>query len=81
MRARKVPVISEQVQEHRALLMKKWPNYRHDENLKDFKILDKVINAQTKALQELSFESKELYEQAIQVSLIVNIGCCYRQKL
>lgn len=37
-----------------------------EENLKDFKILDKVLNAQTKALQELRFESEELYQQAIQ---------------
>lgn len=36
------------------------------ENLKDFKILDKIIHAQTKALQELRFESEELFQQAIQ---------------
>lgn len=37
-----------------------------EENLKDFKILDRVMDAQTKALQELRFESEELYQQAIQ---------------
>lgn len=46
--------------------MKKWSHYRMEENLKDFKILDKVVAAQTKALQELRFESDELYQQAIQ---------------
>lgn len=37
-----------------------------EENLKDYKILDRVMDAQTKALQELRFESEELYQQAIQ---------------
>lgn len=37
-----------------------------EENLKDFKILDRVMDAQIKALQELRFESEELYQQAIQ---------------
>lgn len=36
------------------------------ENLNDFKILDKLVAAQTKALNELRFESEELYQQAIQ---------------
>lgn len=49
--------------------MKKWAHYRHDENLKDFKSLDRVVNAQTKALQELRFESEELYQQAIQTDM------------
>lgn len=66
MRARKLPVILEQEQEQRAMLMKKWSHYRHDQNLNDFKILDRIVNAQTKALQELRFESEELYQQAIQ---------------
>lgn len=34
--------------------------------MKDFKILEKVMNAQTKALHELRLESEELYQQAIQ---------------
>lgn len=37
-----------------------------NENLNDFKILDKMVVAQTKALNELRFESEELYQQAIQ---------------
>lgn len=66
MRARPISVIPEQELEKRALLDKKWACYRHEENLKDFKILDKMVHAQTKALQELRFESEELYQQAIQ---------------
>ena len=61
-----MPQISEQEQERRSFLIKNWSAYRMEENLKDFKILDKLVNAQTKALQELRFESEELYQQAIQ---------------
>jgi len=46
--------------------MKRWASYRMEENLKDFKTLDSMLHAQTKALQELRFESEELYQQAIQ---------------
>lgn len=44
---------------------KKWAHYRYQENLKDFEILDKMMNAQTKALNELRLESEELYQKAI----------------
>jgi large subunit ribosomal protein L40 len=54
------------MREHRSLLVKKWAHYRMQENLKDFKNLDKLSQAQNKALQELRFESEELYQQAIQ---------------
>lgn len=46
--------------------MKKWAHYRMKENMNDFRILDKIVQAQTKALQELRFESEELYQQVIQ---------------
>lgn len=46
--------------------MKKWAHFRMEENLNDFKILDKMVVAQAKALNELQFESEELYQQAIQ---------------
>lgn len=66
MRSRKLPQITEQEQERRALLMKRWAHYRMHENMSDFKILEKIMSAQTKALQELRLESEELYQQAIQ---------------
>lgn len=66
MRMRKIAPITEVEQERRALLSKQWASYRLQENLKDFKALDNVVQAQTKALQELRFESEELYQQAIQ---------------
>jgi large subunit ribosomal protein L40 len=55
-----------QEQERRAVLTKQWAAYRYEENLKDFKSLDRIVQAQAKALQELRFESEELYQQAIQ---------------
>jgi len=68
MRTRKLQ-ISEQEQERRSLLMKKWPQYRKEQKLNDLKMLDKVFAAQEKALQELRFESEELYQQAIQTDM------------
>lgn len=69
MRSRKIPAISAQEQEYRHQLLKKWAQYRHEEVLKDYKILDRVVSAQKKALNELRFESEELYQQAIQHDL------------
>lgn len=54
------------MQEERAVLNKRWAAFRNQENLKDFKTLDTLVQAQAKALQELRFESEELYQQAIQ---------------
>lgn len=54
------------MQESRSQLKKKWAHYRLDENVSDFRILEKITNAQMKALKELRLESEELYEQAVQ---------------
>lgn len=69
MRERKLPAISAVEHERRAILNKKWALYRMEENLKDFKILDKMVIAQNKALQELRLESEELYQAAIQTDM------------
>lgn len=61
-----MPEISDDEKEYRAQLLKRWAKYRNDENLKDFKIIDRMVNAQNKALEELRLESEELYQQAIQ---------------
>lgn len=65
-RARKVPAISEEENEYRMILMKKWAKYRNEEILKDYQAIDRMVSAQKKALDELRFESEELYEAAIQ---------------
>lgn len=49
--------------------MKKWSQFRMEQKLNDLKNLDKLVAAQDKALQELRFESEELYQQAIQTDM------------
>ena len=50
--------------------------YRNEENLNDFKLIDRMVNAQKKALDELSYESEELYQQAIQPDIgMIPIVC------
>lgn len=46
--------------------MKKWAVYRNQEILNDYQAVDRMVSAQKKALEELRFESEELYEAAIQ---------------
>lgn len=64
-RSRNLPPVPQAEQERRDLLLKSWAAYKAQENLKDLKILDKLMLSQEKALDELRFESPELYEQAI----------------
>jgi large subunit ribosomal protein L40 len=66
MRSRKLPAITAQEEEYRRLLMKKWATYRNEQILNDYTILDRMAQSQKKALDELRFESEELYQQAIQ---------------
>jgi large subunit ribosomal protein L40 len=67
-RSRKLPPLNPEQQEERALLMKEWARYKHAERLRDLQLVDKVMNSQQKALDELRAESEELYQEAIQVS-------------
>lgn len=66
-RTRHLPVLTAEEQERRILLNKKWAAYKNQEKLSDYKLLDKLVNAQNKALEELRFESEELYQEAIQI--------------
>jgi large subunit ribosomal protein L40 len=47
--------------------MKKWAQYRNEEILRDYQTVDRLMAAQRKALEELKFESEELYQAAIQL--------------
>ncbi|XP_036342739.1 39S ribosomal protein L40, mitochondrial isoform X2 [Rhagoletis pomonella] len=51
--------------ETRALLNKKWAKYKHHEKLLDFQNIDRLIQSQNRALEELRKESEELYQEAI----------------
>ncbi|XP_052900820.1 39S ribosomal protein L40, mitochondrial [Anopheles moucheti] len=65
-RRRNVPKPTSELVESRALLEKQWAKYRMQESLADYQLFDRIVAAQTKALNELKLESVELYEQAIQ---------------
>ncbi|EDW42616.1 39S ribosomal protein L40, mitochondrial [Drosophila sechellia] len=61
-----VPLTSAQLEE-RALLKKQWAHYKHDERVADYQIIDRLVQAQNKALAELRRESEELYQAAIDI--------------
>lgn len=52
--------------ERRYQLQKRWTCYKNEQRLADFQIMDRLVQAQFKALEELRMESEELYQEAIQ---------------
>ncbi|XP_055903569.1 39S ribosomal protein L40, mitochondrial [Eupeodes corollae] len=58
--------ITPEVLEQRATLNKQWAAYKHKEKVADFQIIDRVLQFQMKALDELRKESEELYLEAVQ---------------
>lgn len=58
--------LTEETKEYRALLEKKWSKYMHEDKLSTFHNIDRLVQAQTKALDELRLESEDLYEAAVQ---------------
>lgn len=68
-RTRVLPKLSEEVVEQRILLEKKWAHYKLQERVSDFQIIDRLLQSQKKALEELRKESEELYQEAIQPDL------------
>ncbi|XP_030763429.1 39S ribosomal protein L40, mitochondrial [Sitophilus oryzae] len=59
-------VLSEETLEKRILLEKKWANYKRVQLLDDLQMIDRVMFAQQRALDQLRKESEELYQEAIQ---------------
>ncbi|KAI5706682.1 hypothetical protein M8J75_010403 [Diaphorina citri] len=66
-RSRALPPLSEEVIESRSNLIKEWGIYRSKEAQKDYKLIDRLIYSQQRALDELRLESEELYQEAIQI--------------
>lgn len=66
---RSLPSLSENELESRALLEKQWANYKKVQHLADVQMLDRILFAQQKALDELRKESEELYQEAMQVDI------------
>lgn len=55
--------------ENRVLLEKQWATYKMKEKLSNLQTIDRLVNAQEKALSELRFVSEDLYQEAIQPDL------------
>lgn len=51
--------------ERRYQLQKTWTVYKHEQKVADFQIIDRLVQSQMKALEELRRESEELYQEAI----------------
>jgi large subunit ribosomal protein L40 len=66
-RVRSLPQISSDVQENRAILEKQWAAYKKNQRLDDIQMLDRILFAQQRALDELRNESEELYQEAMQI--------------
>jgi large subunit ribosomal protein L40 len=59
--------LTPEAEEERARLLKEWTCYKYKQHIKDMQMIDRLVFAQQKALDELRQESEELYEAAIQV--------------
>lgn len=64
-RIRPTPKLSEEEQEKRALLIKKWARVKQEEHEAEQRSIESLLEAQRKALDELRFESEELYQAAV----------------
>ncbi|XP_030376348.1 39S ribosomal protein L40, mitochondrial isoform X2 [Scaptodrosophila lebanonensis] len=68
-RLRKLTPINPTELEQRAQLKKQWARYKHEQKVTDFQIIDRLVQSQNKALEELRRESEELYQAAIEMDL------------
>lgn len=66
-RTRPPPQLDETALNARSDLLQQWTAYRSKESQKDYSLVDRLIFAQQKALDELRLESEELYQEAIQI--------------
>ncbi|XP_072271751.1 large ribosomal subunit protein mL40 [Pyxicephalus adspersus] len=64
-RIRSTPKLSEEEQERRALLLKKWASVKLEEHKAEQRSIEMLLEAQRKALDELRLESEELYQAAV----------------
>lgn len=70
-RSRNLAPLSEAELEYRIQLNNKWARYKHQQKIQDFQIIDRLMQSQQKALQELRLESEELYQEAIQPDISI----------
>ncbi|XP_077378264.1 large ribosomal subunit protein mL40 [Festucalex cinctus] len=65
-RVRSAPSLSFDESEGRALLLKEWCRYKHEQHLAEMQAIELALEAQKEALEELKAESKELYHAALE---------------
>ena len=70
LRKRESTVLSFDECEYRALLHKEWARSKMLQHKLESVVLSKLIQSQEQALEELKFESMELYNMAIQVGML-----------
>ncbi|XP_069820144.1 large ribosomal subunit protein mL40 isoform X1 [Dendropsophus ebraccatus] len=79
-RIRKLPQLSEEEKERRALLIKKWSWSKQQEHDAEHGGIASLLESQRKALEELRLESEELYNAAIRCDTgllpLENAGPC-----
>lgn len=66
MRKRETPVLTYETCQERAALQRAWTIYRKQVHCSEARMIERVVAAQSKALEELHMESPELYKAAIQ---------------
>ncbi|MCL4131241.1 UNVERIFIED_CONTAM: hypothetical protein GTU68_002915 [Idotea baltica] len=71
MRTRKNPELSMEERDARHLLLKKWNQFKFEQHKQDLAMINRVLRAKEIALQELKEESEELYNEAIQLDLVL----------
>ncbi|KAM9822354.1 39S ribosomal protein L40, mitochondrial isoform X1 [Syngnathus typhle] len=64
-RVRSTPRLSIEESEDRALLLKEWSRYKHEQHLAEMEAIELALKAQKEALDELKAESEELYQAAL----------------
>lgn len=63
---RNITPLSTNEVERRALLNKEWARFKHNSKVADFQTVDRILQSEMRALEELRTESEDLYQQAIQ---------------
>lgn len=66
LRSRTLPTLSSEEDDYRAAILKEWTRYKYEQHLHEVQMIDRLLTAQMKALNELRDESEELYLEALQ---------------
>ncbi|XP_078524083.1 large ribosomal subunit protein mL40 isoform X2 [Lissotriton helveticus] len=65
LKVRAPAALSFEESERRAVLLKRWSQFKQEEHRQEMAAITSLVDAQAKALQELRLESEELYQAAV----------------